>query len=808
MRPYIFIVVFLMSTLLKAVVPDDMRSKATLYGVVIDSLSKNPVEFATVALFHHDSRKLVDGLITDVTGSFRFKGLEFGTYDLQITFIGYSDFYRSRIQTSSDQSAVDLGKIKLQRSSLNLDEVEIVDGTPAVEYKIDRKVIHVDKQITAISGTAIDILQSVPSVSVDLEGNITLRGSSGFTVLIDGKPSVLDPSDILTQIPASSIADIEIITNPSAKYDPDGTAGIINIKMKKLKLEGFNGVFNANLGQFDAYGGDFLLNYKKKNYNVYLGGDYNNRRNPGYMTRERTTFSDDTTFFSNSSGDRERSRLNKNLRMGIELNLTELDFANFGITLGSRGHNSHAVSNYDEWTIPGGNHNLYTSIEDGERGGNYYTLNFDFRHQFGHPEHELALQVIYDGRYGDESSVNELTDTTGTIVSGQRSTETGPMKRVRIKADYTRPILENNKLEAGFQSLLARSKDINTVENYNLSSHQYDLIPEYGHTSLYNDDVYALYATFSGEAGKFGYMVGLRGEYTNRKMELEGENTTYTLDRFDYFPSVHLSYQLPKDHQLMVSYARRIERPRGYFLEPFITVQDAYNVRQGNPELLPEYIDSYDLGYQKKFRKNFISLDAYYRIVRNKIQRVSSVYDKNIMLSTFENVGTDYSLGIEAMLSLDLIKWWKLELMGNVFDYRIEGTLYDEPFKQTSVDWSSRVNNTFMVGDFTKIQVKGNYNSPSVFAQGTREGYYVLNMAASRDFFRKKLTVVLQANDLLSTARYETTLETPDLQQYLLFERKSPYFMVTLTYKLNNYKMQKSGRESGESSSFEGEGEM
>jgi len=804
-----FLIIFLLLMVVQCSFADnteDMRGKGTIAAMVVDSLSHDPVEYATIALYHHDSHQLINGLITDLTGSFKFKGLDWGSYDLEISFIGYKNMKISNIHITQQQQDINLGKLKLQRTALNLNEVEIVGGTPAVEYQIDRKVIHVDKQITAISGSAIDILESVPSVSVDLEGNISLRGSSGFTVLIDGKPSVMDPADILNQIPASSIADIEIITNPSAKYDPDGTAGIINIKMKKIKLQGFNGIFNTNLGQYDTYGGDFLLNYKQEKYNIYFGADYNKRRAPGTMTNNRTTFAGDTLFHSNSVGDRNRQRTNWNIRTGVELNLTDLDYANIGFSYGNRSFLGNSTSDYDKWMEPGNIHNQYTSIENGSRGGDNYSLNFDFRHQFGIPEHELAFQVIYDGRQGDESSLNELIDSTGTKVSGQKSTEVGPMKRARIKLDYTRPIMENNKLELGYQSLIARSKDENTVSNYNLITGDYDLIPEYGHTTLYWDDVHAMYATFSGELKKFGYMVGLRGEYTYRKMELQNESTDFTLDRFDYFPSLHVSYQLPKDHQIMASYSRRIERPRSYFLEPFITIMDAYNVRMGNPELLPEYIDSYDLSYQKKINKSFVSLEGYYRTTHNKIERVQSVYNDSVMMQTFENVGTDYSLGVEAMLSLDVVKWWKLELMGNLFNYKVKGTLYDEPFSQTSLNWGSRANNTFMIGEFTKLQFNGNYESPSVSAQGTREGYYTLNMAVSRDFMKRKLSIVAQVRDVFSTARHEFTSSGPDFDNYILYKRKSPFFSVTISYKLNNYKMKREKGSGGEG--MEAEGEM
>ena len=803
----IFVLYFLLVVpSMLAMVPDDARPKGIISGRVIDSLSNDPVEYATVALYLHDTKELVSGMISDLTGSFRFKGLEFNNYDVEISFIGYNDLMTRNVQVSESQSNVDLGKVHLQRSALNLKEVEIVGGAPAIEYQIDRKVIHVDKQITAISGTAVDILESVPSVSVDLEGNVTLRGSSSFAVYIDGKPSVLDATDILNQIPASSIADIEIITNPSAKIDPDGTAGIINIKMKKIKLEGLNGVMNANLGQFNTYGGDFLLNYKKEKFNLYFGADYNRRSHPGTMTNERTTTKNDTIFHINSTGDRDRNRTSWNVRSGIELNLTKLDYANIGFNVGDHSHGGTSVSKYDKWNETQNLHHVYISNEDENRSGKNYSINLDYKHQFGHPEHELAFQLIYDGHDGDETSINELSDSIGQIVSGQTSTESGPMARIRLKMDYTRPILENNKLEAGYQSIMARSDEKNTVSSYNPVTYDYDLIPEYGHVAIYNDDVHAVYATFSGEAKKFGYMVGLRGEYTNRKMELQDENTHFTLDRFDYFPSIHGSYQFPNDHQLMTSYSRRIERPRSYFLEPFITIEDAYNVRKGNPELLPEYIDSYDLSYQKKIKKNFVSAEAYYRVTHNKIERVSSVYNDSIMMQTFENVGTDYSLGLELMLNLDVIKWWKMELMGNLFNYRVEGMLYEAPFSRTSLNWRSRLNNTFFAGEFTKLQLNGNYNSPSVSAQGTREGYYTLNVAVSRDFFRRKLTLIAQARDVFATARHEFTSMGPDFNNYILYQRKSPYLSLTLTYKLNNYKMKKSRGNGGDG--MESEGEM
>ncbi len=781
---------------------ENAAKRGSIKGHVIDALSNQPIEYATAALFSQPDNELIDGSITDVTGFFRIPKLEMGTYTLEVSFIGYRKTVMADLEINPANAALDLGNILLEMSAQGLSEVEIKGGTPAIEYQIDKKVIHVDKQLTAASGTAIDILESVPSVSVDIEGNVSLRGSSGFTVLIDGRPTILEPTDILNQIPASAIEDIEIITNPSAKYDPDGNAGIINIKMKKIRLEGFNGIFNANVGMYDRYGGDFLINYRMKKANVYLGADYNKRTRPGTSESERYTLSDDTLFYNNSIGSRDRQRLSWGVRSGVEFNFSKKDFASIGFRYGHRAMSGFSLLDYDEWMVPGGIHKLYESDEQWERGGDFYAINFDYTHKFAKKGQEIAFQVVYHNREMSESSTNMLRNPDGSIESGQMSTEDGPGSPLRIKIDYSMPLSEHSQLEAGYQSRFGTSGDDNKVYNYDTATNEYVFIPEYSHQTTYLRNIHSLYATYSGTYKKLGYKLGLRGEYTYRFMELVGESNDFTLNRFDYFPTIHLSYDLPLDNQIMASYGRRIDRPRGYYLEPFITVQDAYNVRQGNPELLPEYIDSYELGYQKRFGDNFVSLEAYYRVTHNKIERVKSVYQDNIMLNTLENVGTDYALGTELMLSLDIFKWWHADLMGNAFNYKVKGVLYEEPFERTSFNWGSRFNNTFLIGDHMRIQLNGNYVSQSVSAQGTRDGFWMANAAIKRDFLHKKITVVLQARDLFGTSKHESYSEGPDFYNYNLSRSKTPVVMLSVSFKLNNYRLKREKNGNGGGDEF------
>jgi outer membrane cobalamin receptor len=323
---------------------------------------------------------------------------------------------------------------------------------------------------------------------------------------------------------------------------------------------------------------------------------------------------------------------------------------------------------------------------------------------------------------------------------------------------------------------------------YDSITGEYEFRPEFSNVVEYEDKIHSLYALYKGEWGDFGYQGGLRSEYQYRLIELVGENEDFTIDQWDFFPSGHVSYGFPDEHEVMASYTRRIDRPRGWQLEPFETWMDAYNVRTGNPALKPEYIDSYELGYQKQFGRNLFSLEGYYRVTHNKIERVRSVYDANIILHSVENVGTDYSYGTEAMLEWDLFKWLNINLTGDIYQYRVEGVLYGEDFSRESFNWNTRLNTTFKLGKATRVQINGIYYSPSISSQGRREGFYTTNAAIRQDLWNKKLAVTLQLRDILGTAKHEFTSEGSDFYSYTEFSRKSPVVILALSFNFNRYR--------------------
>jgi hypothetical protein len=482
----------------------------SISGQVLDSTLQTPIEYATIILFNQKDSTQIAGISTDGNGFFNLTEIRPGAYYLQVGFLGYHVKTIDNINISRGSRDVDLGDIPLTQTSLTIRGISVTAEKAALEYRIDKKVINVDRQLTAASGTAVDVLENVPSVSVDLDGNVQLRGSSSFTVLIDGRPSILDASDALQQIPASTIDNIEIITNPSAKYDPDGTSGIINIIMKKNQFSGISGVLNSNGGFDDKYGADLLLNYRNGIYNAFISIDYNKRLYPGTSTQENRTSQSDTLSYVFSEGESQRDRIRYGIRGGIDFNLTSKDNLGFGLRYGGRAMERDSRLNHDEWTDPGNQHLLYTSDNSSERSGEFYAINMDYRHKFAGKNHELSGRIIYIHRDMEEKSKNEQLDSDGLISSGQESTEEGPASPLRLKLDYILPVSEKSNIEMGYQSRFGRAEDINEVYEYDTASGEYQFMSQFSHTTKYNRDIHSLYTMYGGESGKFGYQVGIR----------------------------------------------------------------------------------------------------------------------------------------------------------------------------------------------------------------------------------------------------------------------------------------------------------
>ncbi len=775
---------------------DGLPDGGQVRGMVIDQNSKQPIEFATIALFNAMDSSLVTGTITDTEGKFHATKIAEGKYYIKVNFLGYEELHLSEIVIDERNSRLNIGEVTMEASTQLLEEVVITNERNAVEFQIDKKVISVGEQMTSASLSAVEVLENVPSIRVDVEGNVSLRGSTGFTVLIDGKPTVLDPSDVLRQTPASTIENIEIITNPSSRYQPDGTGGIINIITKKNRMLGLQGLFNVKTNIFGEYGGDFLLNYRKGNANFYVGGDYRNSPRPGETFSERRTTLNDTTTIIEALGDQESLRSGGGLRMGLDWDISPRNNFSLGIRAGEYNGLNNSQLDYLTYRDPYDFETRELSMNESGRGALYYNLTGSFLHKFEQKDHELMLQFNQRFRKGDEFSENLLMDENGTVNQGTKTTERGPSRELEVKLDYTRPIGEKHGLEAGFQLRSGTSDDATELFIYDLDDQDYVLQPEKSNNTNYSRNIYAVYGIFKGESGNLGYQAGLRGEYTDRIISAAESLEEYTMERYDFFPTLHLSYQLPGENQLMASYSRRIDRPRGWYLEPFITWTDMYNVRRGNPALLPEYIDAMELGFIHSREKSQLSLEAYYRIKNNKVERTREVYEEGILLQTFNNVGTDYSLGMEALYNISLFPWWELNFMADLYNYRIESDGNGSGTNYRSFNWGTRMNNTFNIGDRVRVQFDGNYNSATVTTQGQDKGYYSFNAAVRSDFLDKTLSLVLQVRDVFSTMDRVSITQDADFYNYYSRSTRAPVISLTASYRLNNFKQSNRGNRS------------
>jgi hypothetical protein len=781
--------------------------KGAINGLVYDLKSNIPLEYANIILYRQNDSLQVTGTISNQDGYFTLNDILPGRYYLDVYFMGYEKKRTQDLRVTPQNPLIKLGMIALKPFVLTEKIIEVDAERPAISYHIDKKVINVSEQYAAISGTAADVLENIPSVSVDIEGNVSLRGSSNFIVLIDGRPSILESSEALQQIPASSIESIEIITNPSAKYDPDGTSGIINIIMKKIRMQGGSGIVNLNGGLNNKYGSDFLYQYRYGAWNFTLGGDYNRRNFPGSAQSENRTTRSSLTSYVYSNGDSKRGGRFYNIRGNAEYNFSGNDYLSLGLRYGVRSFENRNDMDYNTWTDTANVHLFYNSINERERSGDFYSINLDYRHTFKEKDHQLSAQLIMDHRGGDEKTKDQLLDTDNRITSGRIATEQGPGNSIRVKMDYTLPLKDNHKFETGYQNRLSVSEDNTDFAEYNLAQSRYQYLPEYAHNTDYQDNIHSLYTILSGEWNQFGYQAGLRSEYTYRLIEYSGKIQKFKIDRWDYFPTLHSSYKFSKGQQVMASYTRRIGRPRGYYLEPFLTWMDAYNVRIGNPALKPEYIDSYEMGYQTTIANSVFSTEFYYRINHNKVERIRSVYAQNITLHSVENVGTDYSFGSELLLNANIIKIWNVNLTANLYDYWIEGILYGESFSRESFNWSTQLSNSIKLAGYFNLQVNTRYNSPTVSSQGRREGFFMSDIAIKREFLDRSLSLTLQIRDIFQTAKYEFTSQGKDFFTYNYFTRESPVVMLNIRYNINQYKKKNEREKNNNNEGFEGGGE-
>jgi len=758
-------------------------TKGDIRGVILDGHNQQPLEYATISLFKAKSDSLINGTITNKRGFFRLEDIPPGNYNVSISFIGYKSKTINNVIVK--KGSVELGEIMLQVESRDIEEVKVTSAQNTVSYKIDRKVLTVNEQDVPATGTAKDVLETYPSVTVNIDGTVSLRGSSSFIVLIDNKPTALEPADALSQIPANIIQSIEIITNPGAKYDSEGVSGIVNVLLKKRSLQGISGIIRANAGMYKNFGGDILFDLRKEKLNFFVGLNLNNRGIEGTLKSTSKNSATDTTRYIQSSGNYYRIKKLASIRGGLNFDINSQNIISLNFNTGSWESGGKTWLDYKLYSQPESEVNNYKSVEKPLRKGPFVNVDIEYTHKFEKEGHHITSIFVYDWRDLTDKTYNELS-ISNNIVSGDKYIDAGKANSYNFKIDYVLPVLEHHLFEAGFKTDFFDNHKQSELYQYNTDLQYYELSNEYSFDTKFYKNIHALYSLFKGEVNRLGYQVGVRGEYTDRNIKLIETNESNLIERLDFFPTVHFSFEMNKQSQFMLSYSRRIKRPYGWQLEPFYTWTDAYNLRLGNPKLNPEYIDSYEAGFIQKWKQNTLSTDIYYRFTNDNIESIRELYNQDVHLRTFINAGTSSVLGTEVVLSTVMYKWWRAYISGNLFDYRIRGEIGNQSFDKQNFKWNLRFYNYFTLKKFARIQIGMIYNSPGVTLQGENRGYFMTNASIQKVFF-EKFTASIQAQGVFGLLERFKTFEMNDFYLENNIVPYTPIVTLSVSYKINNY---------------------
>ncbi len=781
-------------------------------GRLVDSSTKEPLAFATISVLNAEDASLVTGAVTDMDGRFSVEVAD-GDYIARIQFVTYS-MKEIRLEVMNEDQQ--LGTIELNPSNQELDEVVVQAERTQMQLSLDKKVYNVGKDLSNLGGSASDMLDNLPSVAVDVEGNVQLRGSTNVQILINGRPSGLvgmSSSDALRQLQSNLIESVEIITNPSARYDAEGQAGIINIILKKEQQKGLNGSFQLTTGYPHNHGAGVNLNFRKKWVNFFVNYGVNFNKAPGKSFTNQQFFRPDTTYYLNQDYDRLRGGVSNNIRLGADFNVGENSTltSSFLYRISSDLNTTDLTLTQLSAAKEVGRVTLREDEEDELDKNIEYSLNYS--RDFKRKDHQLSAVIQYQDNYEHEqSAIDQISGPSLANIDSllyQTFDNVQGEERLMLQADYVHPFGQKARFELGYRSTLRNIyNDVAIGESTTRDS--YVPVDSLTFDFLYTENVHALYGIVSDELEKFSWQLGLRTEISDITAEISGEEDL----KFDYtnlFPSAFLTYKLKSLSQLQLSYSRRINRPRYRDLSPLGSFTNNQNLRVGNPELQPEFTDSYEFGFLQNFENSSIYYGIYYRYTDDPIQRISFEANENDQsISTQQNLGSKNAYGIEVNANQDLFEWYRLSGNFNFYRQTIKGEAFGESLDAETTTFSTRISNNLKIKKWLTTQININYRAPEKRPQGRRESITVLDLGFSKDLWEKKGSLALSVRDVLNTRKYRFDTETSNYLSQSEFQwRRGPQFVLTLNYRLNQSvrEEKRAGREAGPSSGYESGGD-
>ena len=796
-------------------------AQGKVIGTIMDADQITPLQFAAVSIHSQSDTSMITGGTTDLDGKFEIP-VDLGKYLLKISYLSYQTKWIDEVELSNATTQLNLGTIIMKTDATVLQEVEVRAEKSQMQMALDKKIFNVGKDLASTSGSAAEVLDNIPSVTVDVEGNVSLRGSEGVRILVDGKPSGLvgvRGANGLQSLGADMIEKVEVITNPSARYEAEGMTGIINIVLKKERKNGLNGSFDVRGGFPESYGAGINLNFRKKDLNFFTNYGFRYRSGPGTSYRYQELFRDGITNIVEQFGDRERGGWSNSIRMGADYFLNEKNTltASLNYRIG-RDNNTSSLEYYDYINFyPDNPTGITVRTQDELEKEPNLEYDLSYKRTFKKKGQELTATIQYresteseDADYREtffESDFSPLT--TPDLL--QRSYNSEGEKSLLLQTDYVHPIGKEGKFEAGYRGSLRQIDNDYLVEEF--GDNLWQRLDNLSNDFNYDENIHALYAILGNKPGRFSYQFGLRLEYSDVLTELlqtgERNHRTHT----NLFPSAHFTYEISEGNNIQLSYSRRLRRPRFWDLNPFFTFSDARNIFRGNPNLDPEFTDVYEIGHIKYFNKASLTSNIYYRHTKGLIQRIQSLQEEDGDLITIrqpENLATEDALGFEFIFSTDPVDWWRMDASVNAFHSSVDGSNLNSSYVRDAFSWFGRINSRITLWKKLDTQVRFNYRAPQLTAQGDRKSLYYFDLAFSREVIKGKGTLTLSINDLFNTQKYRYANFGDNFFSEGIYQRRVRNVSVNFSYRLNQDRRQRGrgNKRGGQGRNFDGGGEQ
>ncbi len=774
------------------------QDKAIVKGKVTDSLSSSPLGYTSVAIYSSD-KKLVNGNISNDSGDFSIE-VPFGSYYAEINFVGLKPYKSQPFLLSKEYRTHDLGEIKLTQNVGVLDEVVVQAEKSSMELSLDKKIFNVGKDLANSGGTASDILTNIPSVAVDPEGNVKLRGSDNVRILIDGKPSGLvsfKGGSGLQQLQASMIERVEVITNPSARYEAEGLGGVINIVLKKEKNEGFNGSVDVITGYPDNYGLAANLNYRHKKVNFFINYGLAYRDQPGRGSMYQEVYGQDTTFILKQTSTSKMRGLNNNIRGGLDFYLNDKNI--FTAAYLFRRSDANRISDivYNDYLFTDTNFIGYTTRRQDENEAepnSEYSLIY--KRILEGKGHELLAEVKYLDNWesSDQTftqhrfSVEGVEDATQALL--QKSLNDESEKQLLFQVDYTRPIAKEGKLEGGLRTSYRKMTNDYLVTQQN-SLGGFDPLPGLDNIFYYDENISAAYAILGNKTGIISYQAGVRAEWTDVKTTLEKTNEVNPRKYANLFPSSHVTFKLAKENSLQVSYSRRVRRPFYNDLSPFVTFSDSRNYFSGNPDLNPEFSNVFEIGHIKYFETGSVSSSIYNRDTRDKIESIRIVNEDGNADTKPQNLLSENAYGVEFSGTLTIVKWWKADANFNFFYSKVDGSNIVSTYKTDTYSWFSRQTSRFSLPGKVDLQLRTNYEAAQKTVQGRRKDLFYTDLSVSKEILKGNGTLNLTVLDVFNSRKFRSISEGETFYSDRNSQFRRRQINLTFNYRIKQSKAKK-----------------